>query len=63
MDDDWYGYTCHGVGISGGCGLDCPVLLRGDCDVEDEMYEQSDPKQDNLDDFYKAFDRAMDIVK
>jgi len=37
--DDWEGHTCHSIGISGNCGLDCPVLLRGDCESEDEMYD------------------------
>lgn len=23
---------CYTVGLSGGCGADCPVLRRGDCD-------------------------------
>lgn len=25
---------CHRVGISGNCGLDCPVLIRGECESE-----------------------------
>jgi hypothetical protein len=29
---------CHVVGISGGCGARCPVLLGGRCDSE-EMHE------------------------
>jgi len=40
MVDDWddpYNYSCHDVGMSGNCGIDCPVLNRGDCDIEDEM--------------------------
>ena len=31
---------CELMGISGYCGLDCPVLLAGDCEVEDEMLEE-----------------------
>lgn len=34
--------NCELVGISGGCGLDCPVLLAGHCEVEDEMLEGTD---------------------
>lgn len=30
---------CYVVGINGNCGLECPVLLAGDCD-DDEMQEQ-----------------------
>jgi len=29
--------TCFSVGIIGNCGLDCPVLLRGDCETEKTM--------------------------
>lgn len=28
---------CEVVGINGGCGLECPVLLKGDCKNEEEM--------------------------
>lgn len=28
---------CFNVGISGGCGPDCFVYLKGTCDVPDEM--------------------------
>lgn len=28
---------CEVVGINGDCGLDCPVLVRGDCPSEHEM--------------------------
>ena len=34
MDD------CYLVGISGYCGLDCPVLLAGNCETEDEMLDE-----------------------
>ena len=36
MDD------CYLVGINGDCGLDCPVLLDGNCETEDEMLEKED---------------------
>jgi hypothetical protein len=26
------GYTCHSIGISGGCGEHCPVFLAHDCE-------------------------------
>ncbi len=28
---------CEVVGINGDCGLECPVLIRGDCPSEHEM--------------------------
>jgi len=28
---------CYVVGINGGCGLDCPVFLEGECGVPAEM--------------------------
>ena len=36
MDD------CMLVGISGDCGLDCPVLLAGNCETEAEMLEEGE---------------------
>ena len=42
MDDDWedpYNYSCHDVGINGGCGIDCPVLQRGDCEITDVIVD------------------------
>lgn len=57
---DWDdGATCHSVGINGNCGLDCPVLLRGDCDTEDEMHEREGTTEP---DQYYAFDKAMETV-
>lgn len=35
--------NCMVVGISGHCGLSCPVLKEGQCEVEDEML--ADAKQ------------------
>jgi len=40
IDDDWddqYNFSCHSVGMSGECGEDCPVFLRGDCENADEL--------------------------
>lgn len=42
-DPDRYYHSCHSVGIGGGCGFNCPVLLRGDCENEEEMKEH-DPE-------------------
>ena len=36
---------CEVVGISGNCGPDCPVLLRGDCENEDEEPENHNGNQ------------------
>jgi hypothetical protein len=30
---------CETVGLSGGCGTDCPVFVRGECEVEGEVGE------------------------
>ena len=30
---------CELVGITGGCGDDCPVFLAGKCESEDEILE------------------------
>ena len=72
-DDDAYHHSCHSVGINGGCGYDCPVFLRGDCDIEDEMIEHAleDGMKEDLiewgliedDDPFDAFDDAMEILK
>lgn len=43
MDEDGGDYywdaTCEGVGQGGDCGPECPVYLRGDCTIEDEIDE------------------------
>ena len=31
--------TCHDIGISGGCGCDCPVFLDGRCEEDHEMLQ------------------------
>ena len=36
------GVDCHRVGISGWCGLKCPVLIRGECDVQEEMLDDKE---------------------
>jgi len=36
--------TCHDIGISGNCGGDCPLLLRGECPDQEEM-EQEIPRE------------------
>ena len=32
--------ACFNVGISGGCGTDCFVYRKGECEVSSEMIEQ-----------------------
>jgi len=32
---------CDQIGIGGGCGFDCRVFLRGECDTADEMIEDA----------------------
>jgi hypothetical protein len=74
--DDWddpYNYSCHSVGMGGGCGIDCPVLNRGGCDIQDEIVEtmlERGEKQELIDrglieddDPFDAFDDAMEILK
>jgi len=42
--------TCHRIGISGHCGITCPVFLEGRCDEPDELivdYLESDASQDD----------------
>ncbi len=41
--------TCYIVGINGGCGLDCPAYLSGDCENEGEMWDDDmDEEQKTL---------------
>ena len=62
--NDYDDYTCHMIGINGGCGLDCPVLLRGDCETEDEMYGREIAVTITIEnEDLKNFDRAMEILK
>ena len=35
---------CTIVGINGGCGLTCPVWLRGDCDIAGAAMEDASPE-------------------
>lgn len=54
-DSDDYA-TCHDVGISGNCGLDCPVLRRGDCDyIEDSDFENSDLDEEDKAEIREAY--------
>lgn len=54
---------CFDVGIWGGCGYNCPIFLRGDCEesqelVGDEVYEEF--CQDDLNelaDYYESFEK------
>lgn len=39
---------CDQVGLSGGCGFDCCVFLRGGCDIADEMVEDASPEDREL---------------
>jgi hypothetical protein len=34
------GDSCFSIGHMGGCGEDCKVLHRGECDIEEEMFVQ-----------------------
>lgn len=33
---------CDRIGMGGGCGPDCQVFIRGDCELEDEINESID---------------------
>jgi len=74
MSDDWNDYsTCHSVGMGGGCDIDCPVLGRGDCPIEEEMicnlkelYSNEELIDYGLvddDHPFDLFDDAMEIIK
>jgi len=61
IDDDdkfdflWDTSTCHDVGINGGCGVECPVFLRGDC----EYYAEAIPpfkRGDSISTFYDIYE-------
>jgi len=36
---------CYRVGMSGGCGEDCPAYISGDCDCENEILKHASPAQ------------------
>lgn len=64
-DDDWddpYNFSCHSVGMGGGCGEDCPVFIRGDCENADDMVITVDITVTRQDKF-RNFDDAMEILK
>ena len=46
-------YDCHREGINGHCGLNCRVLLAGECDSEDEMMEDNKYYCPHCDWFFK----------
>ena len=60
-------YSCHSVGILGGCGIDCPLLLNGDCELPFEIDEQEYIDNDLVDllNDYKETDRLKqeDLAK
>jgi len=37
---------CHREGSSGYCGPECPVFIRGDCPIDDEIREEFDLEED-----------------
>ncbi len=39
---------CDQIGIGGGCGFECPVFLRGDCEIADEVAEDASPEDRKL---------------
>ena len=65
------GSTCDSIGISGGCGIDCPVLQDYECPIHDEMIENLKEvglKEELIDlgfieDDFDPFDDAMEILK
>lgn len=64
-DDNIYDYhevTCFNIGMSGSCDLECPVLLHGDCENENEMLEDLSPEE--LEELPEEFeDRKMVLIK
>jgi len=51
--------ACHDVGISGNCGLDCEVLLRGDCTEYVEFLEYLIERNETLTKFLRAATQAL----
>jgi len=45
-------YSCHSIGINGGCGTECPVFLDGDCQNVDE---------DSITEIYESFEFDDDL--
>ena len=38
--------TCMVVGLNGGCGLECPAYLSGDCENDGDMYHDDMTDED-----------------
>jgi len=41
--------ACERIGIAGGCGLDCPVFLDGECSAGHEFLIKEDTDEDTID--------------
>ena len=53
--------TCDIEGMSGRCGEDCPVFLRGDCELEEEAIENiiSEINDSESERVLESFDEAI----
>lgn len=66
MDPD----SCTSIGMGGGCGSDCSVFLRGECDVGHEVLESinNDPLNmtveeiDELNDMYQYVHKPRKVI-
>jgi len=54
MDD------CSRNGLSGNCGIDCEVFLRGECTIEDEIKESDEYKNSDL---YREHLEELQIIE
>jgi len=51
--------TCHDIGISGNCGLDCEVLLQGNCDEYTKFLEYLIERNKDLTKYLRAASQAL----
>ena len=56
---------CFDVGMWGGCGLECPVFLRGDCGEPQELIDDamSELDEDDIQELAEMYDCFKPINK
>ena len=59
---------CFDVGSWGGCGVDCPVFCRGDCDepqeiLADDVIDYHDDDAVQILELYSCYDDAVEKIK
>ncbi len=62
-DEDNYDYddyaTCESVGMGGNCGNECPVFLRGVCEVQGEAIDDIIKMINNGESKYDEYDEVI----